>query len=111
MTDFVALEAACRKKIAPSARKEIEATIEAERACGSGKLASALEFLLEREGQIDDALSGSTHMLESRMDAAASILVRDIDDLQSKDWAGGSCQRRAAAHVLVVSAMKRVIAP
>lgn len=58
MTDFAALEAACRKKVSAKARAAIFEEVHAMRARGSsGVLASALEFLLEREDQIDAALN------------------------------------------------------
>lgn len=58
MTDFTALQAACRKKISQSARLSIKSEIECCRAMGLNPiLANALEFLLERENQIDAALA------------------------------------------------------
>ena len=57
MVDYAALEAACRKKINAKARNDIVEEIETCRAMGAnGVLASALEFLLDREDQIDAAL-------------------------------------------------------
>ena len=57
MVDYAALEAACRKKINAKARNDIVEEIEACRAChGNTRLANALEFLLQREDEIDAAL-------------------------------------------------------
>ncbi len=57
MVDYAALEAACRKKINAKARNDIVAEIEACRACHeNSRWANALEFLLQREDEIDAAL-------------------------------------------------------
>lgn len=58
MTDFVALEKACKKKIPKQAIREIRALIDAPRRGSQHGYAffSALEFLLEREDEIDKAL-------------------------------------------------------
>ena len=57
MVDYAALEAACRKKINAKARNDIVEEIKACRACyGDSRWASALEFLLQREDEIDAAL-------------------------------------------------------
>ena len=58
MADYLALEAACRKKISAEARNMIVAEIECCRALRENSVfGEALAFLLEREEQIDAALN------------------------------------------------------
>ena len=52
MVDYAALEAACRKKINAKARNDIVEEIEASRRLRR----AVLEFLLQREDEIDAAL-------------------------------------------------------